>query len=106
MFRNIAKACLILGLILSIFATAPLAYAEGAYKSSSVKKEDVPGEEMIMDLLLLRPIGFAATVIGAAAFVVSLPFTIPMKQVDEAADKLVVKPGKYTFVRKLGYDTK
>ena len=106
MFRDIAKACLILGLILSIFATAPLAYAEGAYKSSSVREEEGRGEEMIFDLLFLRPIGFAATVIGAAAFVVSLPFTIPMKQVDEAADKLVVKPGKYTFVRKLGHGKK
>jgi hypothetical protein len=61
---------------------------------------------MILDLVLLRPIGFVATVLGAAAFVVSLPFTIPLKQTNEAAQKMVVKPGKYTFTRPLGYDNR
>ena len=106
MFRYVAKSCLIVCLILSLFAVVPLAYAGDTYGKSDKAKEEVIGEEMILDLVLLRPIGFAATVIGAAAFVVSLPFTLPMKQVNEAANKLVVKPGKYTFVRPLGYATK
>jgi len=35
-------------------------------------------------------------------FVITLPFSIPTKSVDKAAQKLIVDPAKYTFVRPLG----
>jgi hypothetical protein len=41
-------------------------------------------------------------VLGSVAFVVTLPFSIPTKSVDKAAQKLVVDPARYTFVRPLG----
>jgi len=34
--------------------------------------------------------------------VVTLPLSIPTRSVDKAAQKLVVDPAKYTFVRPLG----
>ncbi len=101
----ITRSCVAMFLVLALLATAPLAYAERGYDSTTLEDE-VSGEEMILDLVLLRPIGFVATVLGAVAFVASLPFTIPLKQVNEAAKKMVVKPGKYTFTRSLGYDSK
>jgi len=104
MFRFVTKSGVAVFLILSMLLTAPLVYAEKAYTKDVA--EEVSGEEMILDLVLLRPIGFVATVLGAAAFVVSLPFTIPLKQTNEAAQKMVVKPGKYTFTRPLGYDNR
>jgi hypothetical protein len=69
------------------------------------RAEDVPAEAIILDTFLLRPLGFAATVVGTAVFVVSLPFSIPTKQVDKAAQKLVVAPAKYTFTRPLGQES-
>ena len=104
MFRFATKSGVAVLLILSMLITAPLVYAEKAFTQELV--EEVSGEEMILDLILLRPIGFAATVIGAAAFVVSLPFTLLLRQTNEAAQKMVVAPGKYTFTRPLGYDNK
>jgi hypothetical protein len=104
MFRFATKFGVAVMLILSMLITAPLVYAEKAYTKEV--SEEVSGEDMILDLVLLRPIGFVATVLGTAAFVVSLPFTIPLKQTNEAAQKMVVKPGKYTFTRPLGYDNK
>jgi hypothetical protein len=104
MFRFATKSSVAVLLILSMLITAPLVYAEKAFTQELA--EEVSGEEMILDLILLRPFGFVATVIGAAAFVVSLPFTIPLKQTNEAAQKMVVAPGKYTFTRPLGYDNK
>lgn len=104
MFRFATKSGVTVLLILSLLITAPLVYAEKAYTAEVA--EQVSGEEMILDLVLLRPIGFVATVLGAAAFVVSLPFTIPLKQTHEAAQKMVVKPGKYTFTRPLGHDNR
>jgi hypothetical protein len=42
------------------------------------------------------------TVVGAATFVVSLPFSALGGNVADAADTLVVGPAKATFVRCLG----
>ena len=87
MFRFVTKFGVAVLLILSMLITAPLVYAEKAYTQDVA--EEASGEDMILDLVLLRPIGFVATVLGAAAFVVSLPFTIPLKQTNEAAKKMV-----------------
>ncbi|HTL59742.1 MAG TPA: hypothetical protein VL361_28990 [Candidatus Limnocylindrales bacterium] len=54
------------------------------------------------DAVLGRPVGFAATVIGSAAFVISLPFTAPSGSIKSTADSLVGKPGRFTFTRPLG----
>jgi len=43
-----------------------------------------------------------ATLVGTMAFVVTLPFSIPTRSVDKAAQKLIVDPARYTFVRPLG----
>jgi|SRR3990167_1305770 len=57
---------------------------------------------MIGDLVIARPLLIGATAIGAVAFVVSLPFTALGGNVGEAAQALVVEPGKGAFVRCLG----
>jgi len=58
--------------------------------------------DMTADLVLVRPLGVVGTVIGAAVFVVSLPFTLPTGSAGEAAHELVGKPFEYTFNRPLG----
>ena len=60
------------------------------------------GDEILADGLIARPLGLIATVIGAAAFVVTLPFTIPSKSTDRAAATLVAEPARYTFKRPIG----
>lgn len=60
------------------------------------------GEAMAVDLVLVRPLSFVATVLGTVAFIVSLPFSILGGNVDEAGTNLVVKPAKTTFIRPLG----
>ena len=57
---------------------------------------------MFADAVVARPIGAVITVLGTAAFVVTLPFSALGGNVDEAADKLVVSPARETFVRCLG----
>jgi hypothetical protein len=58
--------------------------------------------EMFADAVAARPLGLIATAIGAVAFVVSLPFTLPSHSADDAAKMLVNAPAKYTFKRPLG----
>jgi hypothetical protein len=85
--------------VLFLCATSLVHAADDSY---TARTEDVSAEAMIADGLLLRPAGIAATVLGTVVFVVTLPFSIPTRSVDKAAQKLIVDPARYTFVRPLG----
>lgn len=65
---------------------------------------DVPptAEAMAGDVLLVRPLGLAAIILGTATFIVALPFTIPSGSVASSAKVLVGEPAQYTFTRPLG----
>ena len=59
-------------------------------------------DQAFFDAVLGRPVGLAATVVGSAVFVVSLPFTATSGSIKSSADSLVGKPGRFTFTRPLG----
>lgn len=54
------------------------------------------------DLLVVRPLGVAATIGGFGIFAVASPFAAMADAVDPVYDTLVAKPGEYTFHRDLG----
>ena len=54
------------------------------------------------DAIVVRPVSFVATVLGTAAFVVSLPVAAVSKSVKQTANALVVTPGRLTFTRPIG----
>ncbi len=87
-----------------VYGTASLpqpAWAGDAEQTrSSVQEPGATG--MIIDGFVVRPISLVATVVGAAAFVITLPFSALGGNVDEAGKKLVVRPAAYTFSRCLG----
>jgi len=85
----VAAGCLLLGPVGSFAAPA----------------DEPSAGEMTADMIVARPLGLVATVLGTATFVVSLPFSALGGNVGEAADALVVGPGKATFVRCLGCRT-
>ncbi|MBE9537086.1 MAG: hypothetical protein IMF07_07885 [Proteobacteria bacterium] len=97
--RNISKQSvtfiLIASLVLIPFATT--AMAEGTYQEENGK-----GLEMTVDILLARPLGIVATVVGSAVFLVSLPFSALGGNAKEAGKVLVVEPFSFTFTRPLG----
>jgi hypothetical protein len=65
--------------------------------------EDEPtAGAMTADVLIARPLGIAITAVGAALFVVSLPFSALGGNVEQSADGLVIKPAAETFARCLG----
>lgn len=57
---------------------------------------------MVGDLVVARPLLLAATAVGTAVFIVTLPFTALSGNVGKAGKALVVEPGEATFVRCLG----
>jgi ABC-type uncharacterized transport system permease subunit len=65
-------------------------------------EEEATAEGMMADLVLLRPLGIAATAIGTVFFIVSLPFSGPTGSIGVAFQKLVAEPAGFTFARPLG----
>ena len=63
---------------------------------------DEKGGYMVGDLAVLRPLGIVATAVGALVYVISLPFSLAGGNEQEARQKLVIDPAKYTFSRPLG----
>jgi hypothetical protein len=61
-------------------------------------------EKMAADVLVARPVGFAATVLGSVLYVISLPFSYAGGNQHEAQQALVEDPARFTFQRPLGED--
>jgi hypothetical protein len=61
-----------------------------------------PASDMVIDVLLVRPLGVVGTVLGVALTVVALPFTLPSGSVESSARTLILAPADYTFKRPLG----
>jgi hypothetical protein len=57
---------------------------------------------MAFDVILMRPVGIAATIVGTAIFIVSLPFSALGGNQEAAAEKLINEPLFFTFQRPLG----
>lgn len=99
LFTKIAKcfamAVLVVQLILPV---------QGMANSISKQKQlNEPGPaEMVLDGIVVRPIMFGITLLGTAVFVVTSPFALLGGNLEDAADELVVKPAKMTFIRCLG----
>lgn len=63
---------------------------------------ETSAEAMIVDALVVRPLGFVALVTGSVLFVISYPFSAAGGNTDDAAQKLVKDPAKFIFDRPLG----
>ncbi len=74
---------------------------DGAAQNEDPETEKAPMELMAVDLAILRPMGFAVTLLGTGAFVLSLPFTLG-RNVGDAAERFVADPARFTFSRPLG----
>ena len=85
-----------------IIAFATVSIATNCFAQAAIEASEITTEEMVVDAILVRPLGIVAIVLGAGLFVISLPFSLLGKNVGEAGTKLVVEPSVFTFVRPLG----
>jgi hypothetical protein len=90
---------LITSLSLAVFLTVSLPSTALANEVGTETGDDVA---IILDLLVLRPVGVVATVAGVIIFVPSLLISIPTGSVRKTFNALVAKPAVYTFWRTLG----
>lgn len=78
------------------------AVSQASNQAANIADRDPSALRMTGDLVVARPMMLAATLIGTAVFVVSLPFSLIGGNVEQAADTLMVEPAKNTFFRCLG----
>jgi hypothetical protein len=90
---------LITSLSLAVFLTVSLPGAALADERGTESGDDVA---IILDLVILRPVGLVATVAGTVIFVCSLPISLPTGSVGKAFNALMARPASYTFWRTLG----
>lgn len=94
------KKRLSIALLFSIIPFTPVTHAQ------SLEATD-PGF-VVLDVLLYRPLGFFATLVGGGVFVGMSPLTAfatipaPHDAFDKTFKALVLAPAAYTFVRPLG----
>jgi hypothetical protein len=97
--NKIRKQSMVLLLIITLvfipFGTSALAAGQTVEGENS-------GALMTADLILARPLGIVATVLGCAVFVVSLPFSALGGNTKQASQKLIQEPAAFTFARPLG----
>jgi hypothetical protein len=53
----------------------------------------------LADLFIARPLGVIAAAGGTGLFILSLPFTLPTRSVEDSFNMFVVEPWKFSFVR-------
>ena len=84
----------VLTLLAGFLGAPPAVWAE--------EEADPAGTEIIFDLAIARPAGFASLAVGTTVFIAAFPFAVAVGRVDETADALVAEPYNFTFVRNLG----
>lgn len=68
----------------------------------AAKPHQPPGDLVLLDAFVLRPLGVVACGLGLVGTIVALPFTAMTHSGSQVTNALLVKPFDYTFKRKLG----
>jgi hypothetical protein len=98
--QSLAHAVAAAALLCAAAASADQTASEA---EATIEIDDAPtGEQMALDLVLMRPLSLVGTVIGIGVFVVSSPFCVLAWNCVDPARRLILEPAKFTFTRELG----
>lgn len=88
----------------SVFLRTLALAAEGAPAYPRAAAQESPdGGVMLADVLVARPLGIAACVLGLVGTALAAPFAAISGNMDEVAQRLVADPFAYTFERPVGH---
>ncbi len=94
-YKNLLISLLIVSFLLFGF------YSQGLSWEKWTKDDPITDEWIIMDLLVARPLGIVAGIVGSGLFILSLPFLIPTQNVEKMSEILIERPFKFSFTREL-----
>ena len=103
-FRACLCSCLFVAAAVAASGAASAAggYFDRMYGYQTTADQQPDRIDMMLDGFLVRPAMLAYTLVSTAGVVVTLPFTAIAGDTPEAADRLVARPVRYTFLRPLG----
>lgn len=81
-----------------LISMTSVSFAEYGYYDD----DEITDGEILVDLLLVRPLGIVGSVAGLATHGVGLLFSVPGENFGETGEILVEEPLNYTFNRPLG----
>lgn len=108
---KLSASVVIAALLISLLTVGPTMSAETGIPSSPLstttdRGEEVhgnpPGELILADALIVRPIGIVACAVGLVGAVLTWPFAATSGSGDRVGEELLTKPFDYTFRRPLG----
>jgi len=73
-----------------------------SYSMEAEYEVEPPGELILADVLILRPLGIASQIVGLAGSIVSLPWAASSCSGCLVQKKLIKEPFDYTWCRRLG----
>lgn len=87
--------------VMAVLVTGASPSLAGSSLTSADREASVP---VVLDALILRPIGFSMTILGAVAYGLAAPIMAITRPTDmgKPFQQLVVAPARYTFVDPLG----
>ena len=97
--QKILTPCLI---TLLIGALLVVPFSGTVFAQTLEEEKEVTAGKMAADVLIVRPLGIIATVVGSALFIVALPFAALGGNTGDVFEHLVKDPAKFTFQRPLG----
>lgn len=95
---------LFLAILVALSLDLGAAHSWAQTQAPAVLQPEPTATIVILDGLIGRPLGLAATVTGTATFIATLPFSLPTGDVGRAARGMIVEPAAWTFRRPLGKD--
>jgi len=91
----------ILTIVLICGISAPV-FADGMDRRPPDQETGFDDIPVIIDVLILRPVGLATCVLGVAASIVAMPFALPSDSTKQVYQLLIADPFYYTFKRPIG----
>lgn len=91
----VKRTIAVIALVVFAFSVSPAAAGEGY-------DNEVSAGSVAADVLLVRPLGIAATALGTGIFIVGSPFIVLSGSTSVAAKKLIGEPFAFTFLRDVG----
>lgn len=95
-----------IAILISCVAGLPAIAAEAETRAPSSERltvrDNPPGELILADALIVRPVGIVACIVGVVGTVIISPFTASTGSYDRVQDELLRKPAEFTFRRPLG----
>jgi hypothetical protein len=93
---------LLIALLLIITFAVPIRGEDTAEQARLNTCEGPGALGIILDTILVRPLGLASMVIGFAGAIVAYPFAFASGSADRVTQKLIYEPFAFTFLRPVG----